>query len=340
MTEENVIHARDMSEMVGIFPDLLTTIQLDPHIRQRAASLHTKGISGICLIGMGGSSITGEISKGLLATKASVTIITSRDYHLPAAVNKGWVVIAVSYSGNTEETLSALKEARHRECIIFGITTGGELERLLKTDELQKIPAGLQPRAALPLMFSVIYPLLTELVDPHELDMPTLSRELSALREQWSKDPVNSPHRIARLIMNTIPLFIGGQHLAAIAYRAKCQINENAKAPAMSVELPEMDHNEIEACGEYASMGIRPIFLRSGFEDERIKKRVEATRAVFQEAGVEPLEIPPMGSSRVMEALATALFVDEISLEYANLREVDSVGVLRIKKLKEILSRE
>ncbi|MHA1772444.1 MAG: bifunctional phosphoglucose/phosphomannose isomerase [Candidatus Thorarchaeota archaeon] len=340
MTKENKINTRGMSEMIRIFPDLLTTVQLDPQIKQRAASVHAKGISGICLIGMGGSSISGEICKGLLASESPITIITSRDYHLPAVVDKGWVVIAVSYSGNTEETLSAFKEARRRGSKIFGITTGGELERLLKINELQKIPSGLQPRAALPLMFSVIYPLLSELVHPHKLDLPTLSRELSELREQWYTDPINSPHEIAQRIMDKIPLFIGGQHLAAIAYRAKCQINENAKAPAMSVELPEMDHNEIEACGEYASMGIKPIFLRSKFEGARIKKRVEATRAVFQEAGVEPLEIPSMGSSRVMEALATALFVDEVSLEYANLREVDPVGVLRIKKLKDILSRE
>ncbi len=292
------------------------------------------------MAGMGGSSIAGEICRELFLQESPVPIITTRDYSLPQAVRADWAVIVVSYSGNTEETITVFKEARKRGCHIFGVTTGGNLAILLKANELQLIPAGLQPRAALPLMFSVIYPLIGELVHPIEFDSAAVSKELKSLRTSWNNDPDQTPITIARQIHNRIPLFIGWRHLGAVAYRAKCQVNENAKSPAISVELPEMDHNEIEASGLYSQMSIQPIFLRSRYEDARATKRIEATKSVLEKNGEEIIEIKPKGTSRVTETLASILLLDEVSLRLALIRGVNPLQVTRIQDLKKIMSRE
>ena len=330
----------DIKDMIEAFPDLLSMQTIKEVLIERARDIRKKGFKGVCLIGMGGIALAGEVCKGLLADQADHPIITSHDYTIPRTVDNEWVVVAASYSGNTEETISALREARNRGCHLFGVTTGGKLMELLHDDEIQLVPKGLQPRAAFPLMFSMIYPILLELVNPKEFDIRSIADELRTFREEWRSDQTHNPKQIAKRIINKIPLFIGWQHLSAVAWRGKGQINENVKLPAMAIELPDMNHIEIEAAVSYKKMGILPIFLRSQYETERAKLRVKVTRRVIEDTGAETLDIHARGSSKEVEALSIIMYLDDVSLQCAYMMGVDPNPIATIMDLKAIMSRE
>ncbi|MHA1246663.1 MAG: bifunctional phosphoglucose/phosphomannose isomerase [Candidatus Thorarchaeota archaeon] len=333
----STIQAKTMRDMIAMFPDLMTRVAPRTEVIERAQRVSDAGIGGVCLVGMGGSAIGGEICRAVLAPSARVPILTVKDYMLPECVGADWVVVAVSYSGNTEETVSAYEQAQSRGCRSFVVTTGGRLGDMADAATLVRIPAGLQPRAALPLMMSVLYPLLLELLGLEPFDAAATADLVKSAFEEIVGSG-RSPRMVAELLTDKIPLFVGWRHLSPVAYRAKCQVNENAKAPALFAELPELDHNEIEACGLYNDRRVVPVVLRSPMEDGRAKKRAEATLRVIEDAGTVPIEIWGAGPSPVVEALAVTFFCDYVSLELAEMRNVDPVTVHRISQLKKLMA--
>ncbi len=326
--------------MVEIFPELLLRGSVNQDVLERADMIRERGMQGICLVGMGGSSIAGEVSRALLQGETEIPVISVRDYRLPQAVNREWTVLVVSYSGNTEETLSAFDDARRRGAEIFAVTTGGRLAELVHQDEIIRLSSGLQPRAALPHMFSLEYTLLRRLTGLPEVDLSDVAAHLKRAREAWRDGKPISPQSITSALIDKIPLFVGWRHLAPVAYRAKCQVNENAKAPALYSEIPEFDHNEIEASGRYSASRIVPIFLRSHLEDERVALRIRATTEVMREEGADIVEIPSLGHDSLTETLAAILFCDEVSVDLADRLGVDATIVRRIERLKRILAGE
>jgi hypothetical protein len=154
----------------------------------------------------------------------------------------------------------------------------------------------------------------------------------------WGKT-VEAPDRLARLLTNSIPLFTGWKHLGAIAYRAKCQICENAKTVALWSEMPEASHNEIEASVSYLRHSVVPIFLRSTYEEKRIGRRFDAISEIYSEIGCKPVHLIVNSDSKVGEALALAHYLDTVSVELADMRGVDSLHVDRIADLKARLAR-
>jgi len=328
----------DMDAMIEQFPSLLRDDVVPRYILDTARALCDDGIMGICLGGMGGSSIAGEICRALLLDISPIPILSVRDYFLPNSVTDNWVCIVTSYSGNTEETLSVLSDAQTRNAHVFAVTTGGKLAQQVDRSELITIEAGLQPRAALPLIFSAEYSLLLTLIGQPRLDFQTVAETLKSARERWRQsEGIVSPDSVARQIRNAIPMFVGARHLAPVAYRAKCQVNENAKSLAMFAELPEMDHNEIEGSGRYGAHRVVPVFLRSRSEDERMRRRIEATISVLREEGATVLEVPSLGPDPVTEALGAVLYCDEVSLLLARLLSINATEVARIGRLKEIM---
>jgi glucose/mannose-6-phosphate isomerase len=326
-----------MRDMIEGFPILLRETVLDEQVKTHAVRLKKKGIQGICMAGMGGSSIAGQLCKRFLERKAHVPIISVRDYTIPSFVNEKWVIIVVSYSGNTEETLSAFNSARNKRCEIIAITTGGKLGELAKSIPCHKLYPSFQPRAALPLIFSAVLPTLEVLLNLNHTDLIAISKKLERHSTSWG-NIMQSPRSLAEKLIDFIPVFIGWEHLIPVAYRAKCQINENAKSVAIHVELPEMNHNEVEAIGVCKEYALYPIFLRSNWETERISKRFEATAQIYSANGCKSETIRFNCESRIEEMLAITHYLDTVSLELAELRDVDPVSVERITALKKILS--
>ncbi len=319
------------------FPDLLTTVKINQDTQDACVRTGDEGLGGVIILGMGGSAIAGIYVQAILRDSAAIPVLTNREYTLPVCVDSTWAAIAVSYSGNTEETIAAYDIATQRGCQTFAVGSGGDL--LAKASSLSRIriPEGYQPRAAFPLMFPAILNLVECLMgfDPTRLDK--IKSSLSKKAAKW-EDLSLTPKIMAQDLKGSIPLYIGSKHLIPVAYRAKCQINENAKTMAFFSQIPESNHNEIESFVAENEFNILPVFLRSSYEGERVKQRMDITTTLYEEEGYSPIRLSIGSSNRTEEMLALTYYLDLVSVELAHIREVNPLSVEKIARLKSSLN--
>ncbi len=327
----------DMYSVVRNFPNLLTQFKIDYEIQDTCFRLGDEGINGIILLGMGGSAIAGLYVQALTRSSASVPILVAREYELPAYVDSNWVALATSYSGNTEETLAAYNHTIKRNCPCFVIASGGELLSRGNSLGKVKVPGGYRPRAAFPLIFPAVLNLVECLLGLKPTELTDIANSLSRKMMDWENSSL-SPKGFAQELSGNIPIFIGSRHLVPVAYRAKCQMNENAKTIAFYSEIPEANHNEIESFINENEFKILPVFLRSAYEDERIKKRMNITTSLYGEEGYSSVRLSTSSSSVLEEMLALTLYLDLVSVELAQIRKVDAASNDRISRLKNDLA--
>lgn len=323
----------DMYSMVKAFPKLLTETTIEQEVQDSCIRLRDEAFRGLCIIGMGGSSIAGLYVQTLLQESASIPIVNIRDAVLPSHIQKDWIVIAVSYSGNTEETIKAHKEALRRNCKSFIITSGGQLQSKKDFSGKVVLPQSFQPRAAFPLIFTTLLNLIEILLRKKLTDFNIIANALSERVSKWEASEF-SPKALAQDLLEYIPVFIGSQHLTPVAYRAKCQVNENAKAMAFSSELPEAYHNEIESFDSNNEHSVIPVFLRSSHEINPMKQRFDILMEIYEEEGYAPIKLSMKNDSKIEEVLMLTYYLDLVSIELAGLRGVNPVSVDKISKLK------
>ncbi len=323
----------DMESMADGFPELLSLVHLDLGIVKYLENISREEIAGICVIGMGGSSIAGSICKGLLLSKSNIPIEVIRNYDIPHYIDTKWIVIAISYSGNTAETISSLEQAIMKNCRVTAITSGGKIGDILKNLGVpyQVIPPGFQPRAAFPILFSVLMNELEIILGFERTEFQLASKKIQALRKQWNFQIINE-------LTNSILLFIGANNLAPVAYRAKCQINENSKSVAFSSEIPEVNHNEIESIVGFKEFAIIPIFLRSCFESVQLHRRLEATIEIYKSYDIPVHQLKFKTDSLIDETLAQIHFLDVLSVKLARQKDVNPASIEVIARLKGMLS--
>jgi glucose/mannose-6-phosphate isomerase len=326
----------DMLSMVLDFPKLLTMTEIDSGVQKECGRVGERGINGIMLVGMGGSAIAGFFVQAFLRGSVELPIVVNNDYGLPEYVDSQWAIIAVSYSGNTEETLAAYQKAVNRDCPTFVLASGGKLLELEDIDRRVSLPSGYQPRAAFPGIFSSVLNLVESMCGLEMSDLNPIAESLSEKAKNWESSPL-SPKVLAEDLNGIVPIFIGSGHLTPVAYRTKCQVNENAKMMAFHSVIPEANHNEIEGFVSDHSLDFVPVFLRSSYESESIAKRMEVTTSIYEESGYSPIRLSMGSSNALEEILAMTFYLDWVSAELANLRGVDPVSVERISKLKEQL---
>ncbi len=335
MSELERIDKNDMLSMTQNFPVLIVKSSPDSEFISHVRAISRREPEGVCLIGMGGSSIAGEICRGLLWRDAKMPIISIRDYFVPPFIDEHWASVIVSYSGNTEETLSAFNAVNKRGSSIVVLTSGGKLAELYTGKALHLLPSGFQPRAALPIIISIVLPIIEILLGMDPTDFKAIADRLLKGTIQW--EGIN-PNGVVNRIKGKIPLFIGAEHMIPVAYRAKCQINENAKAPAFSSDIPESNHNEIEAALKYSEHNIIPIFLRSNWESSRIKKRMNETRSIYEEKDIQTLSLGINSESIIEETLGMIYNLDLASVILAKHYQADPLGVPMISALKKRLA--
>jgi len=290
----------------------------------------TKEINHIVVCGMGGSSIGGALLKSCLSNlDIMVTIV--RNYDLPKSIDHKSLVFAVSYSGNTEETLSALKQAQERKAIVIGITSGGEIAE--KVDELIKIPAGYQPRAAVGYLF---LPMLGVLYNSNIIEVRNeeLNEMLKSLDDIEAYE--EEAKKLAKTIGNRVPVIYSSELFEPVAYRLKTQINENAKYPAFNNVFPEMNHNEINAFRFMDRNKFVAIMIRDNADHPRIKKRMDICKKIMEER-VDVLDIVTKGKSLLTRMFSTILLGDLTSYYLAINLRVDPSPVEVIETLKKQL---
>jgi len=311
--------------------------------------LSGRAFSGLAILGMGGSGFSGDIIKALAAPEIKIPVEVIKGYDLPAFVGKDWLVIAVSYSGNTEETISAVKQGIGRGCSIIIECSGGKLEKLASGSgyTLIKIPSGLQPRGAIGYLFYPAYLVL------HELGIITIDKEdedeAFALVEEKSKifnrnTPLkdNPAKKLALDIGGSLPIVYGTEGIyTALAYRLKCEINENGKTPCWWHNFSELNHNETVGWERLAGItgNFVVITFRDPDETPKIKTRIDVTLGQVKENVKGLIQIMVEGRSKLARALSTLYLGDTASVYHAILTGVDPTPVVKIESLKKELAR-
>lgn len=302
----------------------------------------------VVVAGMGGSAIGGDLVKAVVEPYLKIPLVVQRHYNLPAFVNEQSLVFACSYSGTTEETISAFNQALEKGAKLIGITSGGELSRLLTTNNLPwvQIPGGLQPRAALGYLFFPVLFILSNL----QL-MPFLKEDISEtimlldnLSDLYAVDVPSSDNlakQIAEKVAGKIPVVYGSHPLGEIAaYRWKCQINENSKSPAFWHYLPEQNHNEITGWQNLHKLtqdNFVLIWLKDPLDLEQVKKREKVTIDLISSYFAETIEIKAQGKSALSRLLSLIYLGDFVSVYLAFLYQTDPSPVERIQQLKKAL---
>jgi len=301
----------------------------------------------VVVSGLGGSAIGGDILRTYAARKAKIPVVVVRDYDIPAFVNQDTLFLAVSYSGNTEETLSAYGQARQKGAAIICITTGGKLKQRAEEDGYQvvEIPAGLVPRAATGYLFAPLVLLLEELgivagVRPELEETVTVLR---AMRDNLgAADAANQARSIARKLKDSLPVIWGTSGISEVAaLRWKAQINENAKCPAYYNVFPELNHNEIvgfEVPPQLLS-SMSCIILRDQYDHERVKRRIEISKGIIKDKVKSIIEVKSQGESYLARFYSLVYIGDYASVYLALEYGINPTPVAVIDYLKAELGR-
>lgn len=302
-------------------------------------------IRNIVFIGMGGSAIGGDLMKSYLRSELLIPVEVCRHYELPEYVDDETLVVVSSYSGNTEETLSALDDALKRKALIAAVSTGGILEDVCQLNDIPLliVPEGLQPRAAIGYSF---VPLLVffekiDLVKNCVREITIAFQKLDKLREKYIEDnPTlsNPAKRIATLMAGRIPIIYGGPALTDIvALRWKGQICENGKVLAFSNVFPEMNHNELVGWSDLVEQHhdrFLVVFLRDTEDHPKIRRRMNIVKDLISKLEVEVVDLHSMGDSRLERIFSLIQMGDFISYYLAVLNQVDPTPVEVIENLK------
>jgi glucose/mannose-6-phosphate isomerase len=277
----------------------------------------------VLVLGMGGSGIAGDVIRALYADVVAVPIVTSKGYAIPAFCGPLTLVLSVSFSGETEETLAATRAAGAQGCRVISLSAGGALAKLAAEEGRPHvaIPAdAVMPRAALGYLVGACIGVL----------------EAAGTIPAAGDD--NQAKTAASWIHGRTPVIWGSEGLAeAAALRWKAQLNENAKVPAFHATFSELDHNDVEGWSDGSGAGFVAVVLRHADEHPRIAVRVGITRALVGVAGLEVHEVHASGASKLQRLLSLVLLGDFASVYLAILRGVDPSPVPVLSELKERL---
>jgi glucose/mannose-6-phosphate isomerase len=306
-------------------------------------------IRNIAVLGMGGSGISGDVLNSVASGALPVPVSVLKQIRVPGFIGPSTLVFAVSYSGNTEETLSMASGALDAGARVVAISSGGELARLATERGAIHVraPEGYLPRAALGSLIAPMFVCVGTigLLDGVDELLQGAVAQLGARRDECKPDVApakNVARELARKIGRTIPLIYGGGALGGVAaMRWKCDVNENAKAPAFWSMYPELDHNEICGWGQHGDV-TRQVFtlveLRHSFEHERLEPRFAFTRSLVEEAVAQVLELRAAGTNRLAQLLDLMYVGDWTSCYLALDNDVDPGPIDAIARLKQALA--
>ncbi len=307
-----------------------------------------KDIDKVIILGMGGSAIGGDLVRSLVLEESKIPVIVHRDYGLPAFVDETTLVIASSYSGNTEETLSGFEPALKTKAKKLAMTTGGKVEELAKANNVPvfKINYKAQPRAALGFSFLPTLGVLQNLglVKDKSADVAETVKVLGALSARLDeKSPLksNPAKQLAQRLYGHLPVIYGAGIAAEAAHRWKTQVNENSKAWGFYEVFPELNHNATVGYPfpKEVSQKIRVILLRSPLFNDRVKLRYDVTCELLKRSDVVYEFVDGEGKSALCQMMSLVMMGDFTSYYLAILYGVDPSPVEVINYLKGRLAK-
>ncbi len=310
-----------------------------------------KEAKNIVVCGLGGSSVGGDLLKNLLRDKMRLPLMINRSYTLPIWVDENSLIICVSYSGNTEETLSVYAAGKKCRGKMVVISSGGKLTELSKKDgfPLFMVPeTGIPPRAALGYLFlpQLFIIKKLEFADIQDSELIEASEVLKKLREEIDTTvpkEKNVAKKLAEEIRQSVPLiYATSDFLEGVGVRWKTQINENSKNPVYTEFFSELDHNEImgwEGADELTKR-FSVILLRDKSESERMRKRIDITSSLIRGKAKKVLEVSSKGEGLLSRILSLIYIGDYVSFYLAMLNGIEPTEVKSISTLKRRMAEE
>ncbi|MDD3725583.1 MAG: bifunctional phosphoglucose/phosphomannose isomerase [Candidatus Ratteibacteria bacterium] len=337
ISQEN-INILDTKDMLGKLKGF--AVQCKDGYSLPVPSLSSTSVKKVILSGMGGSAIGGDIITAIASESSKIPCFVNRDYTLPSfASDEKTLVVIISYSGNTEESLSVLREAIKRKNSVVCITSGGKIEKIAGEAgiPLLKIPGGYPPRCALGYLFFSSYKIMEGIGV-----VPPIDKNIFTKMEQWIEKFIPEKHsnlarNLAEKMYNRIGLLYSNNRFYPATTRWKTQLAENSKTFAFINVLPEMNHNEIMSW-RYPEWFIKkclPIFIVSNNEHPRVDLRFEITKEIIFKKQPEIIALTTEGESLLEELFYLIILGDWVSFYLAILNSVDPTEIQEIDLLKQ-----
>jgi glucose/mannose-6-phosphate isomerase len=314
----------------------------------RSAGLPFAGaIRSVTFCAMGGSAAAGEAAVAAFGDRVRVPMLTLRGYRVPGGYGADDLVLCVSYSGNTEETVAALGAARDRGCSVVAVCGGGRLaEMAAEADSpVVRIPADAPvPRAGLGSLVGGVVGALagTGILSGVDDEVEASATTVGGLAEQVGPETppgANEAKDVAAWVGDRIPVVWGSEGVsAAAAWRWKTAFNENAEIPAFASALPELDHHEIVGWSDKRGRGFCLVILREEGEHDSVQPRLDATLEEMSGSGLEWREVRARGPSPLARYMSLALLGDLASAYHALARGIDPAAMDSLTRVKSRLA--
>lgn len=308
-------------------------------------------VTRVLVVAMGGSAIGGDLAAAAVAGQCRVPVLVHRDYELPAYADAHTLVIACSYSGETEETLSAFEAAHRRGCPLVAVTTGGTLARRAGEWGVPGLSVAYrsQPRAALGYLLVSMLGILRAagtIDDP----APSIGEAIALMEARATGLAPDSPlsqnpaKQLAVKLAGRVPIIAGSGALAPVARRWKGQVNENCKGWAYFETLPEMDHNALAGVHfpTEAAQWICALFLHPDAALEvhsRAGRRIELTRQHLQQRGITCHDVPVPGESPLAQILSAVQLGDYMTCYLAFRYGADPTELDDVVQFKQLMAQ-
>jgi glucose/mannose-6-phosphate isomerase len=302
----------------------------------------------VVILGMGGSAVGGDLVRGLAISIAKPVIIVSHEYDLPHFVDERTLVIASSYSGNTEEILSAFSQALKKDCKKLAITIGGKLKLLAEEAKIPVFTIGhhSSPRAALGYSFMPLLAMLQNLglIQDQSASVEAMIQGLEAQVEELHETvptTSNPAKQLAQTLYGKIAVIYGAGVLSEAARRWKTQINENSKAWAFYEVFPELNHNAVVGYGAPAELAskIYVVMLPCPSLHHRILIRYDITSELMKQNAISHQIIDAGGKDALSQMMRMVFYGDWVSYYLSMLYQTDPTPVKSIDYLKNRLQK-
>ncbi len=326
-----------MEQLIANFPK-----QLEEAIEiGRATKLNFNGkvFHNVVVSGLGGSGIGGTIAAEVVSEEATTPIIINKDYFLPAFVNENTLVVISSYSGNTEETLNAMRQALEKKATVACISSGGKVIEIAKEKNLQHIivPGGMPPRSCLGYSLTQLLFVLNYAGIISNRFEKELEKSVALLKKEDTRIQ-KLALRVAKKLYKKTPVIYSATGFEGVSIRFRQQVNENAKMLCWHHVIPEMNHNELVGwVDKNKRLGV--VIFRNESDYSRTQSRIENNKEVIAGCTSTIIELFSKGKSKLENSIYLIHLGDWISLYMAQLRKVDATEVNVIDRLKGALSK-
>lgn len=344
MTVQELVHKYDPQNQFKVLVDTYKQIDYAWNNPIDLGNIKKENIRYVVVTGLGGSAISGDLLQNFCKGEIKIPYSVNRNYFLPDFVDEHSLVIVSSYSGNTEESISALNHALKNKCQIICISTGGKISQTAKENNIPVVvlPSGLQPRYALGVSFFSLMKIFQSLnlIADQSKYVDEIQQLWKVNGEIFSKES-NPAISFAEKIVGYTPIIYSATDVtSAVGYRFKCQFNENSKLHAFHNVIPELNHNEIIGWESFEEDKFQSklIIINDDSYLSQIKKRIEITSELAAKSGIEVLELSSKKAHLKVRLMDLIYLTDWITYYTAVLRTFDPTEINNINTLKERLA--